>query len=141
MTAMSDQAQAKAQRTVISVDAMGGDQGPAIVVAGCAESAAKNPDISFVLHGPAEGLDLGGTRVSFGAYSIEPGAVVLATGFSPSHEQWTLPAAAPGRKNMWLVGFDNGRALIPLLQIGREARRVASEILRNADRCSSNYYS
>ncbi|WP_372990197.1 phosphate acyltransferase PlsX [Sulfitobacter sp.] len=57
MTAMSDQAQAKAQRTVISVDAMGGDQGPAIVVAGCAESAAKNPDISFVLHGPAETLD------------------------------------------------------------------------------------
>jgi len=57
MTAMSDQAQAKAQRTVISVDAMGGDQGPAIVVGGCAESAAKNPDISFVLHGPAETLD------------------------------------------------------------------------------------
>ena len=57
MTVSSDQPIANAQRTLISVDAMGGDQGPAIVVAGCAESAAKNPDISFVLHGPAETLD------------------------------------------------------------------------------------
>jgi len=38
-------------RTVISVDAMGGDRGPAAVVAGMAASAAKNPDIAFILHG------------------------------------------------------------------------------------------
>jgi phosphate acyltransferase len=37
---------------VISVDAMGGDRGPATVVAGLAVSAAKNPDIRFILHGP-----------------------------------------------------------------------------------------
>ncbi|MDQ1900928.1 phosphate acyltransferase PlsX [Paracoccus sp. WLY502] len=36
---------------VISVDAMGGDRGPAAVVAGMAESAAKNPDIRFIVHG------------------------------------------------------------------------------------------
>lgn len=36
---------------VISVDAMGGDRGPAVVVAGMADSAAKNPDIRFILHG------------------------------------------------------------------------------------------
>ncbi|MBU3030362.1 phosphate acyltransferase PlsX [Paracoccus marinaquae] len=36
---------------VISVDAMGGDRGPAVVVAGMAESARKNPEISFVVHG------------------------------------------------------------------------------------------
>ncbi|WP_172295524.1 phosphate acyltransferase PlsX [Pseudoruegeria sp. HB172150] len=40
-----------AQRYVISVDAMGGDRGPAAVVAGCAKSAAKNPEIAFILHG------------------------------------------------------------------------------------------
>jgi phosphate acyltransferase len=57
MTVSSDQTQAKAQRTLISVDAMGGDQGPAIVVAGCSESAKKNPDISFVLHGPKATLE------------------------------------------------------------------------------------
>jgi glycerol-3-phosphate acyltransferase PlsX len=42
--------------TVISVDAMGGDRGPTAVVAGLAYSAAKNPDIRFLLHGPADEL-------------------------------------------------------------------------------------
>tara|TARA_R110001599_G_scaffold36636_1_gene114618 strand:+ start:217 stop:1293 length:1077 start_codon:yes stop_codon:yes gene_type:complete len=57
MTATSDQPTANAQRTLISIDTMGGDQGPAIVVAGCSESASKNPDITFVLHGPADTLE------------------------------------------------------------------------------------
>ncbi len=35
---------------------MGGDQGPAAVVAGMALSAEKNPAIRFILHGPAEEL-------------------------------------------------------------------------------------
>lgn len=39
-------------RTIISVDAMGGDLGPAAVVAGIDKSAHKNPDIGFILHGP-----------------------------------------------------------------------------------------
>ncbi|MGH1369197.1 MAG: phosphate acyltransferase PlsX [Maritimibacter sp.] len=40
-----------AKRTVISVDAMGGDLGPAAVVAGLSKCVAKNPDIGFVIHG------------------------------------------------------------------------------------------
>jgi glycerol-3-phosphate acyltransferase PlsX len=40
-----------AQRIVISVDAMGGDRGPAAVVAGLAASAAALPRADFVLHG------------------------------------------------------------------------------------------
>ena len=55
MTAPTDQTQAK-PRTLISVDAMGGDQGPAAVVAGCLKSATANPDISFILHGPEDQL-------------------------------------------------------------------------------------
>ncbi len=51
MTAPTDHTTASA-RTLISVDAMGGDEGPAAVVAGCLISAKANPDISFVLHGP-----------------------------------------------------------------------------------------
>ncbi|MFD2738743.1 phosphate acyltransferase PlsX [Sulfitobacter aestuarii] len=51
MTAATDQSSAKPQPTLISVDAMGGDQGPAIVVAGCSTSAKLNPDIAFILHG------------------------------------------------------------------------------------------
>lgn len=41
---------------VLSIDAMGGDLGPATVVAGIALSAKVNPDIRFILHGPAEEL-------------------------------------------------------------------------------------
>ncbi|WP_068116495.1 phosphate acyltransferase PlsX [Tropicimonas marinistellae] len=46
-----------AGRVVISVDAMGGDRGPAAVVAGCAKSARKNPDIGFILHGRRDELE------------------------------------------------------------------------------------
>ncbi|WP_227269408.1 phosphate acyltransferase PlsX [Roseobacter weihaiensis] len=52
MTAQTDHATTEAERIVISVDAMGGDEGPATVIAGCDVSARKNPDISFILHGP-----------------------------------------------------------------------------------------
>ena len=41
----------------ISVDAMGGDRGPAAVVAGIDESAQKNPDIRFIVHGPRAELE------------------------------------------------------------------------------------
>lgn len=51
MTVPTDQNEAKARNAVISVDAMGGDQGPSIVVAGCALSAQANDAISFILHG------------------------------------------------------------------------------------------
>jgi phosphate acyltransferase len=51
MTAPTDHHPAKARHTLISVDAMGGDQGPAAVVAGCSLSAQLNPDIAFILHG------------------------------------------------------------------------------------------
>ncbi|CUH80691.1 Phosphate acyltransferase [Tritonibacter multivorans] len=44
-------------RIVISVDAMGGDAGPSVVVAGIAKSAQKNPEIGFILHGPIEQLE------------------------------------------------------------------------------------
>ncbi len=58
MTAGTDQNDNKtAGRITISVDAMGGDAGPAVVVAGIAKSAEKNPDIGFILHGPKEQLE------------------------------------------------------------------------------------
>ncbi|WP_103333527.1 phosphate acyltransferase PlsX [Tabrizicola sp. XJSP] len=42
--------------TVISVDAMGGDKGPAVVVAGLGLSAAKHSDVHFILHGDSATL-------------------------------------------------------------------------------------
>ena len=40
-----------AARIVISVDAMGGDRGPAAVVGGIADSAAAHPGAHFIVHG------------------------------------------------------------------------------------------
>jgi phosphate acyltransferase len=39
------------ERIVISVDAMGGDLGPAAVVAGLADSMAQHPQMDAILHG------------------------------------------------------------------------------------------
>jgi len=57
MRAQPDHSQTASGRTVISVDAMGGDLGPATFVAGIAHSAYKNPDIGFILHGPKAELE------------------------------------------------------------------------------------
>lgn len=43
-------------RIVISVDAMGGDHGAEAVVAGIADSAARNRDVGFIVHGDADEL-------------------------------------------------------------------------------------
>ncbi|WP_306005668.1 phosphate acyltransferase PlsX [Aquicoccus porphyridii] len=44
-------------RITISVDAMGGDAGPATVVAGLSHYAKKHPEADFILHGPQATLD------------------------------------------------------------------------------------
>jgi glycerol-3-phosphate acyltransferase PlsX len=49
--AASDSNGSVAEKIVISVDAMGGDNGPAAVVAGLVASAEINPEVAFVLHG------------------------------------------------------------------------------------------
>ncbi|MEM6610321.1 MAG: phosphate acyltransferase PlsX [Pseudomonadota bacterium] len=52
MTETTSPTEYRVPRTVVSVDAMGGDFGPKIVVAGLEKAAAKNPDLRFILHGP-----------------------------------------------------------------------------------------
>lgn len=44
-------------KIVLSIDAMGGDQGPGVVVSGMARSAKINPDLHFILNGPREELE------------------------------------------------------------------------------------
>jgi len=56
MTSTQDHTKAGTGQVVLSIDAMGGDHGPAAVVAGIAASARKNPEIRFLLHGPADEL-------------------------------------------------------------------------------------
>jgi phosphate acyltransferase len=49
-------ASGKHANIVISVDAMGGEQGPAAIVGGIAKSAAQYPDVTFLLHGDSAKL-------------------------------------------------------------------------------------
>lgn len=42
--------------TVLSIDAMGGDLGPAAVVSGMAKAARKNPQLRFIVHGDEKPL-------------------------------------------------------------------------------------
>jgi phosphate acyltransferase len=76
-----------AASTIISVDAMGGDRGPAAVVAGCARAAQKNPEIAIILHGPAEELErLVAKRKSLtGRCEIRDVAGVVTMDAKPSH--------------------------------------------------------
>ncbi|SPH21614.1 Phosphate acyltransferase [Ascidiaceihabitans donghaensis] len=55
--ARPDKTDTTRQRLVIAVDAMGGDSGPATVVAGCAIFVKRNPNIDLILHGPQAELD------------------------------------------------------------------------------------
>ncbi|PSL21599.1 phosphate acyltransferase PlsX [Shimia abyssi] len=57
MSGLTNTANPDAGRTIVSVDAMGGDRGPAAVVAGISDSAKKNADIGFILHGDQEQLE------------------------------------------------------------------------------------
>ncbi|MDU8912661.1 phosphate acyltransferase PlsX [Aestuariicoccus sp. MJ-SS9] len=57
MTSQQDRTKAGSDQVVLSIDAMGGDLGPAAVVAGIALSAKANPEIRFLLHGPKPELE------------------------------------------------------------------------------------
>ncbi|WP_223424333.1 phosphate acyltransferase PlsX [Tateyamaria pelophila] len=72
---------------ILSIDAMGGDNGPAAVVAGCAISAQKNPRIGFILHGPKDELQqLVARRKSLeGRCEIRDARGVVSMEDKPSH--------------------------------------------------------
>ncbi|MBN2905442.1 MAG: phosphate acyltransferase PlsX [Rhodobacteraceae bacterium] len=76
-----------APRTVISVDAMGGDRGPSAVVAGIAKSAAKNAEIRFILHGQKDVLEklVSRRKVLDGRVEIRDAAEVVTMDAKPSH--------------------------------------------------------
>ena len=57
MSSQPDPTGKDAKPIVISVDAMGGDSGAHAVIAGMSESARKNPEIAFILHGPRDELE------------------------------------------------------------------------------------
>ncbi|MGB1389564.1 MAG: phosphate acyltransferase PlsX [Paracoccaceae bacterium] len=87
MTVSPDHSAQPPERIVISVDAMGGDAGPAAVVAGIYKSARKNPDIGFILHGPeAELQRLVGRRKTLGdRVEIRDAPGIVSMEDKPSH--------------------------------------------------------
>ncbi len=86
MTASDDHRAKGAPRTVISVDAMGGDRGPAAVVAGILASADKNPDVRFIVHGPENELNrlISGSRGLAARCEIRHADGVVAMADKPS---------------------------------------------------------
>ena len=51
MTALTNQTEAGKKTTILSVDAMGGDHGPSVVVAGLSNAASQHAELGFILHG------------------------------------------------------------------------------------------
>lgn len=90
MTALQDHGKAGAKsaaQTVLSIDAMGGDRGPAAVVAGISRSAKINPEIRFLLHGPAEQLGplVAKRKALAGRCEIRDASGVVSMDDKPSH--------------------------------------------------------
>ncbi len=91
MTAQtSDQADtgtALAFPIILSVDTMGGDQGPAAVVSGCSISAKINPKLGFILHGPRAELErlVARRKPLLGRCEIRDASGVVTMDDKPSH--------------------------------------------------------
>ena len=84
---MPDLTRPEGERIVISVDAMGGDAGPGVVIAGMAKSAKKNPEIGFILHGPEKQLKklVARRRILAGRVSFRDATDVVTMDDKPSH--------------------------------------------------------
>jgi glycerol-3-phosphate acyltransferase PlsX len=76
----------KEGRTVISVDAMGGDKGPAAIIAGLQRFLSDTPDAEVRLAGPADVLDGLVAREGLSArVTVVPAAGVVQMTDKPSH--------------------------------------------------------
>jgi len=75
------------RQVTVSVDAMGGDVGPAPVIAGIAKSIAKNPDMRFIVHGDAAQLEklIGRRRALKDRCEIRHANGVVTMTEKPSH--------------------------------------------------------
>ncbi|MEP2640221.1 phosphate acyltransferase PlsX [Roseobacter sp.] len=127
MTAQTDQDTRQARRITISVDAMGGDEGPATVVAGCDVSARKNPDIQFILHGPQAELTalVARRRALYGRVDIRDATGVVTMEDKPSHivrngkdtSMWSAIEAVRDKSATVAVSCGNTGALMALSMI------------------------
>lgn len=116
-----------ANRTIISIDAMGGDRGPAAVVAGISHSVAKNPDIGFIVHGDSKTLDrlIGKRRGLAEVCEIRHTEEVVTMDAKPSHvmrhgkdtSMWSAIEAVRNGEATVAVSCGNTGALMALSMI------------------------
>ncbi len=98
------------RKTVIAVDAMGGDQGPAAVIGGVARAARANPDVRFLLFGPQDELIRLASRRSLKDKSwkdrveIRHASGVISMSTKPSH------AMRHGKDSSMWAAIDSVRA-------------------------------
>tara|TARA_R110002020_G_scaffold134530_43_gene300519 strand:- start:2763 stop:3923 length:1161 start_codon:yes stop_codon:yes gene_type:complete len=116
------------KRVVISIDAMGGDQGPGAVVAGIAKAAKKQPEMGFILHGPENQLTklvAAKRRYLDGRVEIRDATDVVTMEDKPSHvmrhgkgtSMWsTLEAVRNGEATV-AVSCGNTGALMALSMV------------------------
>ncbi|MEO0830779.1 MAG: phosphate acyltransferase PlsX [Pseudomonadota bacterium] len=113
-------------KTVISVDAMGGDSGPASVVHGLAKSCSKNPDIAFILHGPQGELEhLVNRRKISDRCVVRDAAGVVTMDEKPSHvmrhgrgtSMWSTIEAVRNKEATVAVSCGNTGALMALSMV------------------------
>lgn len=113
---------------VISVDAMGGDRGPAVVVAGMAESAEKNPEIRFIVHGDEAELTglIARRKVLAGRCDIRH-----AQGVVTMHDKPSQIVRKGGDTSMWsaLDSVRNGEAQVAV-SCGNTGALMALSMLR-----------
>lgn len=112
---------------VISVDAMGGDLGPAVVVAGLEKSAEKNPAIRFILHGPEDELTklVGKRRALDGRVTIRDAQGVVRMDDKPSHimrhgrdtSMWSAVESVRNGEAAMAVSCGNTGALMALSMV------------------------
>ncbi len=78
---------ATAPGAVISVDAMGGDQGPAAIVAGVAAFLTSTPGVQVILHGPRAELDtlIARWRIDRARLTLRDASGVVSMADKPSH--------------------------------------------------------
>lgn len=127
MTAGSDHSQPERQTVILSVDTMGGDKGPAEVVAGCAKSAEINPDIGFILHGPKSVLDplVARRKQLTGRCEVRDAGGVVTMEDKPSHvvrngkdtSMWSAIEAVRNGEATVAVSCGNTGALMALSMI------------------------
>lgn len=113
---------------VVSVDAMGGDRGPAAVVAGMVESLEHAPGVRFILHGPRADLErLLARRPRLASHcDIRDAAGVVTMGDKPSQ----ILRRAEGT-SMWstLESVRNGEATVAV-SCGNTGALMALSMLR-----------